>query len=426
VIMGHADHLFCLNCGATFPLRPLLDGCGQCAKPNFRANLSVGYDLKAIRRRFRLSRLRSQPWNMWRYRELLPIAQEQNIVSLWEGGTPLLDWTSLGKGWGLAAPLYAKDESRNPTWSFKDRLGAVAVSMAREFGFSVITDSSTGNQGAASAAHAAKARLPAVIFTNRNAPAAMKMLMRSFGASVVALENPADRRSLLEECVRELGWYPMCNFVFPPVGSNVYGIEGYKTIAFEIWEQLPKQVPDVIAFPTDYGDGIQGIWKGFRELRALRLVDKVPRLLAVERFGPLENALRKNLQEFEEVPTEPTIALSIATSISTYQALKVLKESKGNAVSVDDEEIKSTQSELGRLQGAFLEASSAAGFAGIRKAVARGIIRPEESVVGIITSSGLKDPAYPQDSRYEVPIIEASLPALARTLKEEYGVDILC
>jgi threonine synthase len=422
--VNYVRGLECLRCGTVYPPAPMFGGCPRCASSERTSNLSVIYDLPALSRIFSMTSVRSRPWNMWRYRELLPVDQDEHIVSLLEGGTSLLDWSETSSAWGLKAPLYAKDETRNPTWSFKDRLGSVAVSKALDFGFSTIADSSTGNQGASSAAHAAKAQLPAVIFTNQGAPSAMKRLMGAFGARLVATHRPQERRLLLQQCVEVLGWYPMCNYVYPPVGSNPYGVEGYKTIAFELCEQLGFRVPDVVVFPTDYGDGIRGMWKGYSEFKRLGLVDGIPRFVAVERFGPLENALAKKLDTFEEVPVKGTIALSIATPISTYQALQTLRESGGGAVSVEEEEILQAQDEIAERQGCFLEASSAAGIAGLKKALGRGIIRPDETVICVLTSTGLKDPGPPANTAHRIPTVAPDLEELKKALKESYGFEI--
>ncbi|MGB4136453.1 MAG: pyridoxal-phosphate dependent enzyme, partial [Microbacterium sp.] len=220
---------------------------------------------------------------LFRYRPLLPIG-EGPVVSLDEGGTPLLPL--LGTGAALGLPnLFVKDESRNPTWSYKDRLAAVAVTKAVQEGRDTVVVSSTGNHGAAVAAYAARAGIRCVVLTLASAPLAMTTLMQSYGAQVVALEVPTDRWVLMRRLVEDRGWAPMSGFVGPPSGSNPFGCEGYKTIAYELHAQL-GDVPDVVVAPVAYGDAIAGLERGFAELRTLGLTARTPRLIASEPFGP--------------------------------------------------------------------------------------------------------------------------------------------
>ena len=339
--MGVVTALVCPRCGAEYPAGPLFDGCPACRRGGLGVNLWPRYDETAVARTFIRAKLAERSWDMWRYSELLPVDLGRR-VALGEGGTPLTELPRLAGRYGLAR-LYAKDETRNPTWSFKDRLAAVAVSRALEAGARVVLDSSTGNQGAATAAHAAKAGLPAVVFTFGRVPWTMKVFMAAYGAMVLQIDDDAARRRTLEACVRELGWYPVCNVSDPPVGGNPYGLEGYKTIAFEICEQLAWRPPDVIVFPTDYGDALSRAAKGLQELRRLGLIDRLPRLAAAERFGPLSRALAGGLDRVPTVPTGPTVAISIDTDVSTIQALDAIRATGGTAIAVPEAAIVATQ-----------------------------------------------------------------------------------
>lgn len=185
-------------------------------------------------------------------------------MTLGAGNTPLLPAPALGLG-----DAWIKDESRNPTWSFNDRLASVAVTMARCFGAKVIASSSSGNAGAAAAAYAAKASIPCIVFTFEGAAGPLVTQMRAYGAMVVMVEDKADRWRLQSTGVRELGWYPTSPFFGPVVGSNPFGIEGCKTIAFEVAEAFGWQAPDWCVLPVCYGDALYGMWKGFEELKAL-------------------------------------------------------------------------------------------------------------------------------------------------------------
>jgi threonine synthase len=417
--MGVVIGLVCPRCTAEYEPGPLLDGCPACRVAGRGVNLWPRYDEAAVARTLTRDALVGRPWDMWRYGELLPVDQGRR-AALGEGGTPLTELPRFAERHGLRR-LYAKDETRNPTWSFKDRLAAVAVTRALDAGAPVVLDSSTGNQGAATAAHAAKVGLPAVVFTVGRVPWTMKVFMAAYGAMVLQIDDDHARRRTLEACVRELGWYPVCNFSDPPVGGNLYGLEGYKTIAFEISEQLRWQPPDVIVFPTDYGDAVARTGKGLGELRRLGLIDRLPRLVAAERFGPLSRALAGGLDQVPPVPTGPTVAISIDTDVSTIQALDAIRATQGTAVAVPEEAIVATQLEAARAEGLFPEPSSACALAGARLLREQGWIVPDETVVAFITSMGLKDPGSTRSHLPEPPFIEPTVEATLRALRDVYG-----
>ena len=218
---------------------------------------------------------------------------------------------------------------RNPTWSFKDRLASSALTMARRFGAKVIASSSSGNAGAAAAAYAAKAGLPCVVFTFVGSAGPLVLQMRAYGAMVVKVTDKADRWRLQSLGVREFGWYPTSPFFGPVVGSNPYGMEGYKTIAYEIAEAFDWQPPDWCVLPVCYGDALYGMWKGFEELKALGWIDRVPRFVAAEVSGSLAAAMASGDAMPPEVPRNaPSIATSIGAAQATVQGLDVLRHSK--------------------------------------------------------------------------------------------------
>jgi threonine synthase len=417
--MGVVVGLICPRCRTEYAAEPLFDGCPACRRAGLGVNLWPQYDEACAARTLTRDTLAGRPWDMWRYGELLPVDLGRR-VTLGEGGTPLTDLRRLAGRYGLGR-LYAKDETRNPTWSFKDRLAAIAVTRAREDGARVLLDSSTGNQGAATAAHAARAGLPAVVFTFGRVPWTMKVFMAAYGAMVLQIDDDSARRRTLEACVRALGWYPVCNFSDPPVGGNPYGLEGYKTIAFEISEQLGWRPPDVIVFPTDYGDAVARAAKGFQELRRLGLIDRLPRLAAAERFGPLAQALAKGLDRVPSVPTGSTVAISIDSDVSTIQALDGLRATHGTAVAVPEEAIIAAQLDAARVEGLFPEPSSACALAGARLLRERGWIGGDETVVAFITSMGLKDPGATRPHLPDPPFVEPTVEATLRALRDVYG-----
>ena len=418
---GHSAYLGlrCLRCGAEYPHGVYLNGCSRCATEESRSNLTCVFDYDALRDGNTFSKRSDGPRGLWRWHQLLP-ANVQGATTLAEGGTPLLRLRRLGDAWGLPN-LYAKDETRNPTWSYKDRLNAVGISAAAQRGATTITVSSTGNHGASTAAYAARAGLPCVVFTTSSVPTTMKTLMQSYGAYVVALPTLEDRWRIMADAVAEFGWYPMSNGSWPPVGSTPYGVEGYKSIAYEIWEEWPMMVPDFVVVPTAYGDGLYGTWKGFKELAELGATDRRPRMIASEPFGPLAHALAHDLEEGEPVPAGKTVSFSIGSPLGTHQALTALRESQGAAYAVSDDETMEAQGELARLEGIFAEPSSCTALAATRKALASGTLDELDTVCVVLTSSGLKDPLATHERLGPVPEPEPTLAAVLQDLERRYG-----
>src|SRR5262245_62100032 len=227
--------LQCLRCRARFDDPRLFGGCPRCREQGVAVNLTVEYDLTTLAG-VTTATFAAGPPGLWRYRSLLPV-RSAPPVSLGEGGTPLVHLERLGARLGLPR-LYAKDEGRNPTWSYKDRLCSVAVSHAVEIGARVITISSTGNHGGSTAAYAARAGLPCVIFTLASVPETMKTLMQAYGAAVGACPTSESRWALMRQGIERFGWYPTSGFVVPPVGSNPWALEGDNTISWELAEDL--------------------------------------------------------------------------------------------------------------------------------------------------------------------------------------------
>src|SRR5262249_3233852 len=252
-------------------------------------------------------------------------------------------------------------ESQNRTWAYKDRLCATAVTHAVETGARVITISSTGNHGASTAAYAARAGLPCVIFTLASVPETMKTLMQAYGAAVVACPTSESRWGLMGQGVERLGWDPTGGFVTPPVGSHPWGGERYTTIAYLLAEELGWTAPDVGVVPSAYSDGLYGIWKGWMELQTLGLVKHTPRMIAAEPFGPLAAALERGLPAPEPVEAPaPSVAFSIASRYGTWQGLAALRESGGAGGRMTDEGVLEAQRALAREEGLYVQPSAAA------------------------------------------------------------------
>jgi threonine synthase len=412
--------LSCLRCRARFNEPRLFTGCPICREYGVAVNLGVEYDLSPLAG-VTPDTFGSATRGLWRFASLLPV-QRARPVSLGEGATPLVHLDRLGQRLGLPR-LYAKDESQNPTWSYKDRLCATAVTHAVETGARVITISSTGNHGASTAAYAARAGLPCVIFTLASVPETMKTLMQAYGAAVVACPTSESRWALMRQGIERFGWYPTSGFVNPPIGSNPWGVEGYKTIAYEVAEDLHWMAPDVVVVPSAYSDGLYGIWKGWTELQALGLVKHTPRMIAAEPFGPLAHALERGLQAPEPVDAPaPSVAFSIASRYGTWQGLAALRESGGAGVRITDEGVLEAQRALAREEGLYVEPSSAAALTAVMQMVDRGALDAEQTIVVVLTSAGLKDPGASRAWLPLVPTADGDFDRLLTVLHDAYGL----
>jgi threonine synthase len=413
--------LECLRCHAVYDDQRLFTGCPRCALESVNVNLSVTFDPAALGSITRAS-FPSAPRSLWRFRRLLPMP-DAVPVTLGEGATPLVHLERLGRRLGLPR-LYAKDESQNPTWSYKDRLCSLAVTHALASGARVITISSTGNHGASTAAYAARAGLPCVIFTVASVPDTMKTLMQAYGAAVVACPTSEARWTLMREGIERHGWYPTSGWVVPPIGSNPFGVEGYKTIACEIAEDLDWAAPDVVAVPSCYSDGLYGIWKGWAELHALGLVKTRPRMLAAEPHGPLANALAKQLEVPEKVAAGSSIAFSIASPYGTYQGLAALRGSNGLGVPITDEGIFEAQRLLAGEEGLYAEPSAIVGLTAVMQLARRRAIEPDQLVVVVLTSGGLKDYGASRAWLPAVPSAGPDFESTLRIIEDAYGVPL--
>ncbi|RIQ18891.1 threonine synthase [Jiangella rhizosphaerae] len=405
--MTYTRELSCLRCAAVYP-DPSLElvgrGCPACESGGVPSNVLPVYDLAGLGA---LPVADGEP-GLFRYRSLLPLAADTPAVSLAEGSTPVVDLPAVAERLGVAS-VVVKDETRNPTWSYKDRLASVAVTKAVELGIDTVVVASTGNHGAAIAAYAARAGLRCVVLTVASVPSTMKTLMQAYGASVVALPEPRQRWTLMRQLVEKFGWLAMSGHADPPVGSNPYGVDGYKTIAYELVTQLAAP-PDVVVVPTAYADGLVGIARGFADLVALGVLERSPRMVAAEPFGPLASAMASGSEVAGPVPYEPSVAFSTASPVGTYQGLSALRSTDGAAVAVpSDEVILAAQRELAASAGLYQEAASATAWPAL---AGQGSLGPAESVVVIGTSTGLKDVGATAATLPEVPVIEPTADAL--------------
>ncbi|MGH3363083.1 MAG: pyridoxal-phosphate dependent enzyme [Nocardioidaceae bacterium] len=368
----------CPRCGSTGPLDDGVTGCGSCG--------DEGIGMPMVPRREPLTdpALPGPPpaglGAMWRWSAHLPPVGRP--VSLGEGGTPFVE-VDLSD---VPGRLLLKDERANPTGSFKDRLASAVVSRARQLGAETVVAASTGNAGLAVAAYAAAADLRAVVLASGGLPAPTAAALEAFGACVLTTETSTDRWTATRIGVERLGWFPVTNYLLPPVASHPVGVHAYRTIAYEIAEALDWSVPDWVVLPVSRGDGLFGVWAGFAELVELGRTPSVPRMLAVERFPSLSDALARDLEQPEPVTIDgPVQARSISDPQGTAMAVHALRMSGGHAVSADDQEIRASWVRLAA-RGHLTELSSAAALCGVRSLVATDALTDGSTVVMVCTA----------------------------------------
>jgi len=380
----NVTHLECGLCGQEHEAHRLHNLCRACGKP-----LLVRYDLDRARATLTKDSLASRRPDLWRYREVLPVADDSNIVSLGEGWTPLLHAKRLGKRVGIHE-LYIKDESQNPTQSFKARGMATAVSMAKELGARKLAVPSAGNAAGALAAYAARAALEAFIFMPRDTPRANVVECEQTGAHVTLMDG------LITDCGAEVGrrkekegWFDVSTLKEP------YRVEGKKTLGYELAEQMNWQLPDVIIYPTGGGTGLIGMWKAFDEMERMGWIDsRRPRMVTVQAAGcaPIVRAFEEGNRFADEFPNAATTAsgLRVPKAIGDFLILDALRNSGGAAVAVTDEELIAATKEIGGYEGVFCAPEGAACLPALRKLMQSGEVRGGERVVLFNTGSGVK------------------------------------
>jgi threonine synthase len=410
--------LTCIHCGTRYPGSSLVaaDGvwmtCPKCGPAD--GILNVGYDLDRVRAAWRKQPLADRPLNHWRYSELLPLAPN-SIRHEWSvGWTPVIDSPRLATHLGVKQ-LLLKDEGRNPTASFKDRASSVGVAHALQVGAKSIACASTGNAASSLAGHAALAGLPAYIFVPATAPEPKVAQLQVFGATVFAVKGSYDNAyDLSSKACGEFGWYNR-NCAINPVL-----VEGKKTAGLEVAEQSASigGLPDWVAVSVGDGCTIAGVWKGFRQMHELGVIDRLPRLLAAqaERVNPISYAM-----EHGRLPAEgegKTIADSIDVHVprNWRKAINAIRESDGKVVTASDEAILDAMRLAGR-HGVFAEPAAAASLAAIVSAIESRIIGPQQRVLVMVTGSGLKDTKNAIRAGGQPISIDPSVDAVAKELK---------
>jgi len=400
--------LVCRECGALYP-EVLIHVCEKCFGP-----LEVVYDFESIN--LKRETISSRPRSIWRYHELLPVKHEGSRVDLGTGFTPLHSCEGLGETLGLNN-LYVKDDTVNPTNSFKDRPSAVAISKAKEFEVTAVGCPSTGNLGAAVAAHAAKAGLPCYIFLPADTERSKVLQASTFGANIVAVDGTYDEANRLAAQVAE-----KYDWAFANINLRPYYVEGSKTLAFEVCEQLGWRVPDSIVVPLGSGALLLAIKRGFEQFKRLGLIDDKPtRFIGAQAAGcaPIVEAFKAGEEDITPIEHPDTIAKSLAIGDpgDGYYVLKAIRESGGVAESATDQEILDAIKLLAAKEGVFAEPAGGVTIAVLKKLVQEGLIRPDETVVCCVTGSGFKAADTIQKEIPAPDVIKPSLEAFSSIYK---------
>ncbi len=380
--------LECIVCGETYGVEEIVYTCAKCGNL-----LDVKYDYDYVGERLREAEYWRRPLNVWRYRELLPILDESKIVSLSEGGTKLHHCRRLGERLGLRN-LYVKTEGDNPTGSFKDRGMTVGVTKALEYGSRAVICASTGNTSASLAAYAAKSGIPCFVIIPAGKIAFGKLAQAvAYGAKIIQI------RGNFDDALRIVMDISVKHRIYLLNSVNPYRVEGQKTLAYEVLDQLKPVQPDTVIVPVGNAGNISAIWKGFKEFKLLGFSDKLPRMLGIQAEGaaPIVQAYNRGVEELSPVEKPETVAtaIRIGSPVNWRKALRAIRESGGLAEKVSDREIVEAQKLLARTEGLFVEPASAASIAGLKKLLEQGEISRDEVVVCVATGHGLKDPDTP-------------------------------
>lgn len=391
-----AKILYCPKCEKTYSMEEVHQTC-ECGSP-----LLVQYDLEKAKQILTKEKLAAREKNLWRYKELLPVQDDENIVSLGEGYTPVIPLKKTGSKNGIPE-LYLKDEGVIPTGTFKARGAAVGVSRAKELKVTNLAMPTNGNAGAAWAIYSARAGIKATIIMPEDAPSITRNECAAAGADLYLVAGLiSDCGTLVAKYVKENGWYDASTLKEP------YRIEGKKTMGLEIAEQFGWKLPDVILYPTGGGVGIIGIYKALKELKEIGFIEgDLPRLVAVQAKGcqPIVKAFREGKKESEFYADSKTVAfgINVPKALGDFLVLDAIYKTGGAAEAVSDEEILSAMKELAAAEGTFVCPEGAAIFAAAKKLRESGYIKESDRVVLLNTGAGIK---YPNTLQIKVPRLE--------------------
>ena len=381
--MSNVTHLECALCGRQYEPGRVYNLC-VCGAP-----LLVRYDLRRAAETMVRERMSSRPPTLWRYREVLPVTNDASILCLGEGFTPLIHAQRLGNRLGLPN-LYLKDEALNPTGSFKARGLAVAVSMANELGLRKLAIPSAGNAGGALAAYAAHGGLEAAVFMPAETPLMNRRECALLGARVVLVSGSIkDCARAMRDQLKDGDWFDVSTLREP------YRLEGKKTMAYEVVEQLERRVPQAMIYPTGGGTGLIGMWKAFDEMEELGWIGSArPRMFSAQAQGcaPIVRAFAQGRDRAEEWEAPQTLAsgLRVPSAIGDFMMLRAIRESRGSALAVPDSEMLRAMRELAEFEGIITSPEGGATLAALKKLLADGFLAGHESIVLFLTASAYK------------------------------------
>ena len=377
-------HLECSYCGKQEDQTRLQTVCPSCGRVLF-----ARYDLDAARGAVRREDLAERAHTMWRYREVMPVLDPANIVSLGEGMTPLLPAMRLGKELGCSQ-LYVKEEGLNPTGTFKARGLSAAVSRALELGARALAIPSAGNAGGALAAYGARAGLPTYVFMPVDAPESTKAECALYGARLYLVKGLInDAGKIVREGTARMGWFDVSTLKEP------YRAEGKKTMGYELAEQLGWELPDAILYPTGGGTGIVGMWKAFDEMERLGWIgSKRPKMISVQAEGcaPIVKAYREGTRHAEAWQNAQSVAggIRVPVAIGDYLMLDAIRQSGGTAITVTDDALLEDMRAIARAEGLSAAPEGAATLSGLRQLLKDGFLKTDERIVLFNTGSALK------------------------------------
>ncbi|MEM3641596.1 MAG: threonine synthase [Candidatus Bathyarchaeia archaeon] len=376
----------CISCGEKYDIDEVVYSCKRCGDL-----LQIEYNYEFLEEKLKKSNWQNLPLSVWRYKDFMPIRDLSKIVSLNEGGTGLHQCHRLAHILGLKH-LHVKNEGENPTGSFKDRGMTVGVTKAVELGVKTVICASTGNTSASLAAYAAKAGLSCIVLIPSGKIAYGKLAQAMiYGAKVIQVKGNFDQAL---EMVLKLSEEHKEAYLLNSI--NPYRLEGQKSLAYEVCDQLNRQPPDRVILPVGNAGNISALWKGFTEFHKLGLINKLPKMTGIQAEGaaPIARAIKNGKNEIVPVKKPETVAsaIRIGAPVSWKKAIRAIKESGGTAEIVTDEEILEAQKMLARYEGLFVEPASASSIAGLKKMFENGDIDKDEVIVCVATGHGLKDP----------------------------------
>ena len=378
------SHLECTGCNNIFSKDKLINLCLDCGNPIFSR-----YDIEKAKYIFKKEDLILRHTSIWRYREMMPVEFSENIITLNEGWTPLVSAVRLGNQLGVSN-LLIKDESLNPTGSFKARGMSAAISNAKEKGVKKIAIPTAGNAGGAAAAYAAKAGMESYIFMPADTPLTFQVECKQYGAIVEKIDGLiTDCGNIVADQKDSEGWFDISTLKEP------YRVEGKKTLGYELAEQLKWELPDVIIYPTGGGTGIIGMWKAFDEMESLGWIDsRRPRMISVQAEGcaPIVRAFDEGKDRAQKFENAETLAsgLRVPEAVGDFLILQSIRESNGFALAVSDKELLDGVKQLGITEGIFSAPETGATVAALSKLLDIGQVKKDDQIVLFNTGSGIK------------------------------------